>query len=170
MFQVSHCKSHMAMNLACNSVSLSKPFSFRMRFQNFILSRDKVLEIQLSVHVSFVKLYIGIVSNYFLFDMCWKMPVFITWNVQVSNARFPVRTSPDLHNGARRERQVSAKRVGGERMPFVVEMPRNAEVETPGAEQRVATYQRENSTEEDIRCRQCHWTEKFRYPRIQNKM
>ena len=44
-------ESHMAMNMASHSVSLSKTFSFLIRVQRFQLSLDRGLQIQLGVHV-----------------------------------------------------------------------------------------------------------------------
>jgi len=48
---VTPIESHMAMNLASDSVSLSKTFSLHIRFQNFQLSLERGMEIQLGFHV-----------------------------------------------------------------------------------------------------------------------
>ena len=47
-------------------------------------------------------------------------------------------------------------RGGGERIPHIVEMPRNTEMERGDYDQQVATYQLGNSTQEDTDCQKYH--------------
>jgi len=47
-------------------------------------------------------------------------------------------------------------RDGRDRIPFIVEMSREADVARGNAGQRMATYQEKNSNREDPPCQKCH--------------
>lgn len=58
-------------------------------------------------------------------------------------------------------------RGGGERIPNIVEIPRNTVLEGGDYDQQVATYQLGSSAQENTECQKCHSTEKYRYPLMQ---
>ena len=71
-------ESHMAMNLASDSVSLSKTFSCHKRVENFQLSLDRGLEIQLGLHVRFVKPSLDILMSFFFSGQILEIaPIFV---------------------------------------------------------------------------------------------